>query len=197
MQHRYRFRQIGAAMLTVAALSGLLVACGSSSKKTSSGETNSSSTTASSTPVASGPVRGFDGTTINLAEMGIKAQLPGGETGVQARIKRFNDTNEIPGIKLKFAEYADDKQDPATALSEARRLISEDKAFAIVGDLSANNPGDYFKQQHVPYFGYAFDNTYCSHEATTATWGFGFSGCLVPNDPSEMPDSFFLLYDYV
>jgi hypothetical protein len=45
-------------------------------------------------------VRGFDGKTITVAGLGIKAQLPAAETGARARIKRFNDTNEIKGVKL-------------------------------------------------------------------------------------------------
>ena len=85
----------------------------------------------------------------------------------EARFKRFNDTNEIKGVKIKYAEFADDKQDPATALNEARRLVTQDQVFAIVGDVSQFNPVEYFTQQHVPYFGWAFDNTYCSTKPTT------------------------------
>ena len=48
-----------------------------------------------------------------------------------------NDTNEIPGIKLQFAEFADDKADPASALSAARRLTTQDQVFAIVPDLAS------------------------------------------------------------
>ncbi len=141
-------------------------------------------------------VRGFDGSTITLASMGIAAQFPGVPTGVQARVKRFNDTNEIKGIKLKYTENADDKQDPATSLSEARRLVTQEGVFAIVGDTSQSNPVDFFTQQHVPYFGWAFDGTYCSQKPTTTLWGFGYDGCLVPSDPKVMPDSGAALYAY-
>ncbi len=47
-------------------------------------------------------VRGFDGTTITVGGFGIKAQLPTSEDGAAARFKRFNDTNEIKGVKIKF-----------------------------------------------------------------------------------------------
>ena len=40
------------------------------------------------------------------------------EWGVRGRLKRFNDTNEIPGLKIEYTEFADDKNDPATALTE-------------------------------------------------------------------------------
>jgi ABC-type branched-subunit amino acid transport system substrate-binding protein len=143
-------------------------------------------------------VRGFDGTTITLASMGIGSfYTPGVPNGVQARIKAFNDGNEIKGIKLKYAEFADDKQDPATSLSEARRLVTQVGVFALVGDVSQTNPGDYFAQQQVPYFGWAFDNTYCSPKPSTKLWGFGFDGCLVPAAPTIMGANGFQSIKYV
>ena len=129
----------------------------------------------------SGGVRGFDGKTITLASMGIASQFaPGIPNGVNARIQAFNDTNEIKGVKLKWTEFADDKQDVDVSLSEARRLVTQTGVFALVGDVSQTNPGDYFKQQQVPYFGWAFDNTYCSNKPSTMLYGFGYNGCLVP-----------------
>ena len=119
---------------------------------------------ATSSAGAASSVRGFDGTTVTVAGLGIASQFGNDPIGAQARIKRFNDTNEIKGVKIKYAEFVDDKQDPATALSEARRLVTQDGVFAIVGDVSQFNPGDYFTQQQVPYFGWAFDNSYCSHK---------------------------------
>ena len=121
-------------------------------------------------------VRGFDGSTITVASLGVKAQFEGGVTrGVNARIKRFNDTNEIKGVKIKWTEFADDAQNDATALNEVRRLVTQTGITWIVGDTSANNPGDYLNQQHVPYFGWAFDNTDCSHNPPTNPYGFGYN----------------------
>ena len=146
----------------------------------------------------SGGVRGFDGKTITLASMGIASQFaPGIPNGVNARIQAFNENNEIKGIKLKWTEFVDDKQDVNVSLSEARRLVTQTGVFALVGDVSQTNPGDYFKQQQVPYFGWAFDNTYCSNKPSTSLWGFGYNGCLVPDNPSVMGDNGFLSYKYV
>lgn len=64
-------------------------------------------------------------------------------------------------------------------------------------DLSAVNPGDYLTQQHVPYVGMAFDNTHCRDEPDDSIWGFGYNGCLVPDDPPVAPDNYGPLYDYV
>jgi len=142
-------------------------------------------------------VRGFDGTTIKVAGLGIASQFPGVPVGSKARIKRFNDTNEIKGVKIDYVEYADDKQDPATALSEARRLVTQQQVFAIVGDTSQYNPADYFAQQQVPYFGWAFDNTYCSPKVTTSLWGFGYAGCIVAENPPWVGDLSRVPYEYV
>ena len=66
---------------------------------------------------AQGSVRGFDGSTVTVASMGIAAQfVPGAPNGVQARIKRFNDDNEIKGVQIDWTEFADVGQDPATSL---------------------------------------------------------------------------------
>ena len=143
-------------------------------------------------------VRGFDGSTITLATLGITAQMtPGDPNGVNARIKRFNDTNEIKGIQLKWTEFANDAQDNATALNEARSLVTQTGVFAMVGNTTANTPGTYLNQQHVPYFGWAFDDTYCSPKPSTALYGFGYNGCLVPSAPSVMGDNGFQSIKYV
>jgi hypothetical protein len=146
---------------------------------------------------ATGSVRGFDGSTVTVAAFGIKSQLPGADLGSQARIKRFNDTHEIKGIKIKYQGMADDNNDPATALSEARRLVAQVGVFAIIGDVSINNPGAYFAQQHVPYFGGGFDTTYCSFKPSTSLWGYSIQGCVLPEHVSAVSDNYRSLYQFV
>ena len=150
-------------------------------------------------PSASGvpSVRGFDGKTITVAGLGWASQFEAAAIGAQARFNRANDTDELKGIKIKYTEFADDKGDPATATSEARRLVTQEGVFAIVPDFSPVNPGAYLNQQHMPYIGYAFDNTYCSLKPTTKLYGFGFGGCSVPTDPPYVPDSQAQNYKYV
>jgi ABC-type branched-subunit amino acid transport system substrate-binding protein len=151
---------------------------------------------ATATP-AGAATRGFDGTTIKVAGLGIQAQAPLAETGARARIERFNKDQELKGVKIDYVEFADDKQDAATALSEARRLVTQDGVFAIVGDVSANNPADYFAQQHVPYFGGGWDSTYCSPKPSTKLWAFGPGGCITPTNPSFVGDTGQASYKYV
>jgi len=142
-------------------------------------------------------VRGFDGTTVKIAGIGIKAQFEEAGIAAQARVNKFNETNEIKGIKLQWAEFTDDKQDQATALSEARRLVTQEQVFALTADTSQFNPGDYLAQQHVPYFGWGFDATYCSPKASTTLWGFGFTGCLLNPDPSVISNANQNAYDMI
>ena len=189
------------AMLAAFALVGAACSSSGSSRTAPStgaptaGGAAATSTTPSKVVTSS---RGFDGTTIKVAGIGsLGAGFTGAEVGAEARFKRFNDTNEIPGIKIQFVEMADDKTDPAVATSEVRRLVTEDQIFAIVPDLSPVNPGPYLAAQHVPFLGYGFDNAYCSQTPSTSVWGFGFNGCVVPANPPVVPDSYGVLYKYV
>jgi len=172
----------------------LVAACSSSSSKSGSSTAGAAGGTGGAAVKSS---RGFDGTTIKVAGIEDVSQFSGAEIGAEARFKRANDTNELKGIKIQFVEVANDKLDPSTATSEARRLVTEDQVFAIVPDLSAVNPGPYLNAQHVPYVGYAFDATYCSPAPTTSLSGFGDDGCLGPTNPPGMPDEYGELYRYV
>jgi ABC-type branched-subunit amino acid transport system substrate-binding protein len=141
-------------------------------------------------------VRGFDGTTLKVAGLGNVAQLPGAEVGAQARIQRFNDANELKGVKVEMVAYADDHNDAATSLSEARRLVSQEQVFALVGATSRVTPGDYLVQNKVPFFGWGIEQSYCHPEITANLWGFGFSGCQVNPEPSVAIDSARQLHNY-
>jgi ABC-type branched-subunit amino acid transport system substrate-binding protein len=144
-----------------------------------------------------GSVRGFDGTTLKTGGLGLGSNFAGADIGTRARFERANRTNELKGIKLEYVGFADDKGDPATALAEARRLVTQEEVFAIVPDLSPVNPGEYFTAERVPYVGWAFDRTYCSQKPSTKLWGYGYSGCLVPPDPPVASDNYAGLYELV
>lgn len=137
---------------------------------------------------ATAQAQGFDGTTIKVAGIGLN-QLPSVPVGAKARIKEFNDSNEIKGVKIDFVEYADDKGDPATALSEVRRLVSQDGVFAVVPEVSLVTPGEYITQQKVPVFGSGFSSAYCSDTPSKSLWLFGYDGCQVTSKPTVTPDT--------
>ena len=141
--------------------------------------------------------RGFDGTTIKVSGLGNAAQVGNAKIGAQARIERFNDDHEIKGIKLEYVGFSDDKGDPATALAEARKLVTQDQVFAIVGDTSMYNPAQYLTQQKVPFFGWGFETAYCAAKPTTSLWGFGYNGCQVNPHPTVVVDFARQVYTYV
>jgi ABC-type branched-subunit amino acid transport system substrate-binding protein len=181
--------KVGVACLGVALLAS---ACSPSTTNGSSAST----TTAPGGSVATSS-RGFDGKTIKVAGFGTSSLFSAAAVGAEARFKRANDTNELRGIKIQFVEFGDDAGDPATALSTARRLVTQDQIFAIVPDMSQFNPGSYLASQQVPYVGYALDTTYCSAAPSTSIWGFGFDGCLVSTVAPRAPDALSPLLKYV
>jgi hypothetical protein len=142
-------------------------------------------------------VRGFDGSTITVAGYGIKQLLPTVETGARARFKRFNDTNELKGIKIKMTEFADSGQDPATALSIARRLVTQTGVFAVVPETTNVTPKDYLIQQRVPWFGGGFSIAYCTPKPSTEVWGFAGNGCQTPLKPTFATDLSHSPYTYI
>ena len=93
-----------------------------------------------------GSVRGFDGSTIKIAGYGIKSQLPGTEWGARARVKEFNDSNELKGVKINFLEFDDDGSDPASRC-RCTPPRDPDQVFALVPDVSLQTPGDFSRSR--------------------------------------------------
>jgi ABC-type branched-subunit amino acid transport system substrate-binding protein len=165
---RHPWRRVTPLVLVVAVLAGAVAA------------------SAGSPAVAQVP--GFDGSTVKVAGYGL-AELPSVPIGARARIQEFNDESEIEGVTIDFSEYAIDKTDPATALSEVRRLVSQEQVFAIVPEVSLVTPGDYITQQKVPVFGSGFSSPYCSDKPTKSLWLFGYTGCQVTDKPTVTRDT--------
>jgi ABC-type branched-subunit amino acid transport system substrate-binding protein len=112
--------------------------------------------------------------------------------GAQARLQRANDNNEVKGYTFEFKGFADDNNDPGTALSEARRLVSQEGVVAIVPDVSIVPPSDYLTQQQVPSFGPGYSTAYCP-TAPAKSWDFAIYGCLIPENPKVVPDTQWVL----
>lgn len=142
-------------------------------------------------------VRGFAGKTITIGGIWGTANFSGAQVGAQGYINQINKTNYLHGIKLKFAGYVNDGNDPATALSGVRQLVNQYKVFAVVPDLSAVNPGTYMAAQKILYVGGGFDYSYCSTKVTTGLWGYSAGGCLVPQSPPVVSDVYGQFYNYV
>lgn len=132
---------------------------------------------------------GFDGKTVKIAGFGLLSLLPGAEVGARARVNQFNQNKELKGVKIDFQEFADDKSEKATSLSEVRRLVTQDQVFALVPDVSIAAPGEYINQQKVPTFGSSFGPEYCTAKPSKAVWVFGVWGCQTPSPPVKTRDS--------
>ncbi|HWE70323.1 MAG TPA: ABC transporter substrate-binding protein [Acidimicrobiales bacterium] len=156
------------------AAASLLAACGSTPSSTGS------STTTGSRPAVQ---------TILVGGLGTASLFTAAGTGAQAYFNQVNASGVLKGIKIKYIGFTDDGGTPASALSAVRQLTTQSHVFAIVPDMSQFNPGTYLASQGVPYVGYGLDSTYCSNTPSTSIWGFGFDGCLVPNNPPIVADS--------
>jgi ABC-type branched-subunit amino acid transport system substrate-binding protein len=150
-------------------------------------------------PSASAAVAGSQSSvkTITVAGLGDLAEFTGAAVGAKARFQRFNDTNEIPGVRIKFVGFDDDQESPSTALSDTRQLVNQDHVFAIVPDLSAVDPGSYLAAAKIVHVGGGYDSSYCSAQKTTSLWGFGVYGCQVSSESPVAVDYYGQLYKYV
>ncbi len=155
-------------------------------------------------PGASGApsVRGYDGTH-DVGRHGLR-QPTSTRTGASertARFKRFNDNDEIKGMKIDYKEYVDDNQDPAKSQTEAAQPRAPGRCVRDRARPVRHNPGAFLNSQHVPYFGWAFDDDVLQRHETAQgakLYGFGFDGCLVPANPKRMPGTGAdQLYQYV
>jgi len=127
--------------------------------------------------------------TISVGGIGLaKTYANDAPIGAQARLQRASDTNEVKGYKFEYKGLADDNNDPNTALSEARRLVSQEGVVAIVPDVSIVPPTDYLTQSQIPSFGPGYSTAYCPTNAKTS-WDFGIYGCLIPENPKQVPNT--------
>jgi branched-chain amino acid transport system substrate-binding protein len=122
---------------------------------------------------------------ITIGGLGFTQTFGDANTGAAARFQRANDDKEVKGYTFNYVGLADDKNDPSTALNEARRLVTQEGALAIVPAVSVVTPSDYLTPAQIPWFGVGYDATYCPESGT----GFGISayGCLIPTNPKRVP----------
>ena len=124
------------------------------------------------------------GGTITIAGMGFAKNFADAGVGAAARFQAANENKEVKGYTFDYKEFADDNNDPNTALSEARRLVTQEGILALVPAVSVVTPSDFLTQQQIPWFGTGYDVSYC----TNGSKGFGLSayGCLIPTNPKKI-----------
>ncbi|MFD7198121.1 ABC transporter substrate-binding protein [Streptomyces sp. NPDC059893] len=98
------------------------------------------------------------------------------DLGARARFARANAEGGINGRKIDYLGAEDDGQDPAKNLAAARKLVQQDKVFAISPMSSVTFSGaDFLQKQKVPTFGWGTIPSFCG-----PTYIYGFGGCMVP-----------------
>jgi len=127
--------------------------------------------------------------TINVGGIGLaKTYANDAPVGAQARFETANKNNEVKGYTFAYKGFADDNNDPNTALSEARRLVTQEGVVAIVPDVSIVPPTDYLAQSQIPSFGGGYSTAYCPASPKTS-WDFAIYGCLIPENPKQVANT--------
>ena len=194
MKHRVRQTTV-----IVAAMAGLLSACGSSS---STGATSPTSASSSSTSSSSGGTSsvantastpGVTPTTVTVgyitSETGdASSSYSDAAKGAQARIDALNAAGGINGRTIKLI-IGDDQSSPSGFLSAAQDLVNKG-AFAIISDSSFAYGGyRYLQQAGIPVPGGGFDGPEWGEQPNTNM--FDYSGDFNPHYPASTLDGVF------
>jgi branched-chain amino acid transport system substrate-binding protein len=106
----------------------LLTACGPSLEKSSSEGNNKSSD--SEEYFVIGQATSLSGGTASYGE--------GGKRGIELAVKEFNEAGGYNGVKAKYIAY-DDETKPEKNMELIQRLVSQDKAVALLGSANSGN----------------------------------------------------------
>lgn len=102
------------------------------------------------------------------------------DVGAKVLFDRVNAGGGVHGRKIDFLGVRDDHFDNAANIDEARRLVEQEKVFAVAPVASGTFAGaEVLQRADVPYMGWGVQGAFCGDRQ-----GFGFNGCLV----SEAPD---------
>lgn len=159
-------RTLAAAAATLA----LVSACNSASNSDSPGK-----------PGAAGNTRGITADSIKVGGLVSMTSASGyskkaTDLGAKARYMRANAEGGINGRKIDYIGAEDDGQDPAKNLAAARKLVQQDKVFAVSPMSSVTFTGaDFLEQEKVPTFGWGTLPSFCGPKHI-----YGYNGCLVP-----------------
>lgn len=137
--------------------------------------------TAADKPGAAGNSRGVSADSIKVGGIVSMTSASGyskkdTDLGAKARYLRANAEGGINGRKVDYIGAEDDGQDPAKNLAAARKLVQQDKVFAVSPMSSVTFSGaDFLEQEKVPTFGWGTLPSFCGPK-----YIYGFNGCLVP-----------------
>lgn len=131
--------------LVLAALAGLVAACGNAPPSTFS--TSGASPGVTSSAIRVGGLAAVTGPLGN--------QYSPAFAGAQAYFDMVNAAGGVHGRRIEVVARLDDQTDPATDVAQARALVQSYKVFAVVPVASPEfSAGAYLADQGVPTFGY-------------------------------------------
>lgn len=142
---------------------------------------NSASNVSNDKPSPGGNSRGVSADSIKVGGIVSMTSASGyskkdTDLGAKARYLRANAEGGINGRKIDYIGAEDDGQDPAKNLAAARKLVQQDKVFAVSPMSSVTFSGaDFLEQEQVPTFGWGTLPSFCGPK-----YIYGFNGCLVP-----------------
>jgi branched-chain amino acid transport system substrate-binding protein len=159
--HRPAYRRTALLLLGLL-LAGLLAACGDNATSTPASSSTTAATSGQATTAAAagastgGSSPGVTDTEIVLGSWGPQTG-PVATSGtinrtMAAYFKKINDEGGVNGRKIKFI-YEDDAYTPSRTVSVVKKLVEQDKVFALVGGLgTAQNIAvmDYLTANNVP-----------------------------------------------
>ncbi len=168
--------RVGLVALAAAAAVGL-AGCGSSSGggggTGSGGSVNAEGVSDTSITI--------EGDIVKTSAIGYSQSLA--ELGAKARFDRANKDGGVNGRTINYLGSVDNKLDPSQDLPTVKKIIQQDKAFAVVPLISPvlSTGGQYLLQNKIPFFGWGIVPSFCNND-----YGFGFTGCLVPSNKDNM-----------
>ena len=120
--------------------------------------------------------RGVTRTTVEVGAL--LGAAPGADVGARARFERENGRRGVAGRRIDLVGVEHDGGDAAADLAAARKLVEQERVFAVVPVATRAVAADYLRQQGVPFVG----------RATAEAWqgnpdGFAFSGSGVTIRP--------------
>jgi ABC-type branched-subunit amino acid transport system substrate-binding protein len=163
-------RMIGVLAGTTALLAATVMTAGAQT-----GDTGASTTVpaAGTSPVAN---RGVTATSIKVGGLGDSFLFGGADVGARARFQRANADGGVNGRTIEYTGFSDDGGDAAAGTAAATALVDQTGVFAVVPAVTPDLvAAKYLVEQKVPYFGWALSSDFCGN-----AYGFGFSGCLLP-----------------
>ncbi|UGQ15072.1 ABC transporter substrate-binding protein [Yinghuangia sp. ASG 101] len=153
------------------ALVPVLLIAGCNSSTTGTDDTNDRSDTSAS----QGPIK-IGGVVSKTTASGYgKADT---DLGAKARFMMANDEGGVNGREIDYIGSEDDFQDPGRTITAVRKLVQQDKVFAVVpvSTVTIGGSADFLNTNKTPYIGWGTLPAFCDKP-----YGYGYNGCLVPS----------------